>query len=194
MIRSDNGTRIVSAGFHMSLDGLIARSGGDLDWIRLSPDVIEHAIEMMRGIDIMLMGRKTYLAQAAHWPGQTGRLADAVNAHEKVVVTSRPEEMDLTTWHGSRTVSDPAAEIAALRRIPGKRIGISGGARLLNSLLLDRLIDEIRVIVHPVTLAAGRSPWPGGLRLRQISTREFDSGAVLNTYKPVDTPAKNPSR
>jgi dihydrofolate reductase len=53
-------------------------------------------------------------------------------------------------------------------------------------MLQDRLIDEVRVIVHPVTLGAGRTPWPEGLRLQLTATRSFDSGAVLHTFTPAD--------
>lgn len=187
-MRSDDtdNARIVSAGFHMSLDGFIARPGGELDWMHIGSDVIAHAVEMMRSTDTMLMGRETYLAQAAHWPHRTGDLADAVNAHDKVVFTSRPEQVDLTNWRHSRTAADPAAEIEAIRATPGQRIGVSGGARLFQTMLHDRLIDEIRVIVHPVTLGAGRTPWQEELHFRLASSLTFDSGALLHTYLPAD--------
>lgn len=178
--------RIVTAGFHMSLDGFIARPGGELDWIDFSPDVIDHAIETMRSIDTMLMGGRTYREQAVHWPRQAGDLADAVNAHEKVVFTTRAEQLDLTIWPGSRAAQDPATEIATIRTSAGKHIGVSGGARLFRTMLQDRLIDEMRVIVHPVTLGAGLTPWPDGIRLRLTGTRLFESGAVLHTYTPAD--------
>lgn len=183
-------TRIVSAGFHMSLDGFIARPGGELDWMQVGPDVVEHAVETLRSIDTMFLGRDTYLVQAAHWPNQTGDLADAVNAHEKVVFTSRPEQLDLTGWPRSRAARDPAAEIGAIRGTPGKRIGVSGGARLFQTMLHDQLIDEVRVIIHPITLGSGRTPWHEGLRYRLTSTRNFDSGAVLHTYTPADRPSR----
>ncbi|WP_150461981.1 dihydrofolate reductase family protein [Nesterenkonia ebinurensis] len=182
---SNNG-RIVSAGFHMSLDGFVAGPGGELDWMHIGSDVIEHAVETMQSIDTMLMGKDTYLEQAAHWPYQTGNLADAVNGHKKVVFTSRPEQIDLSRWPLSRAAHDPASEIAEICTAPGKRIGVSGGARLFQTLLHDRLIDEVRVIIHPVTLGSGRSPWPEGLRLNLTATSTFDSGAVLHTYTPTD--------
>lgn len=182
--------RIVSAGFHMSLDGFIARAGGELDWMQVGSDVVEHAVETMRSIDTMFLGRDTYIVQAAHWPHQSGELAGAVNAHEKVVFTSRPEQLDLSTWPRSRVAHDPAAEIEAIRATPGQAIGVGGGVRLFQTMLQDRLIDEVRVIIHPVTLGAGRTPWPEGLRLRLAATREFDSGAVLHTYTPADRPQK----
>lgn len=188
-VTASDRARVISAGFHMSLDGFIARPRGELDWMRFGPDVIEHAAETMRGIDTMLLGRDTYLEQAAHWPQQTGALADAVNGHEKVVFTSRPDMLDLTSWPGSRTARNPAAEVEALRTSPGKRIGVSGGARLFRSMLRDGLIDEIRVTIHPVTLGEGLAPWPEGLRFTLASTLTFDSGAVLHTYTAPDRPS-----
>ena len=92
---------VVSTGFHMSLDGYMARLGGELDWMEFSPDMLEYATEVMRGIDTMLMGRVNFLEQAAAWPARSGALADAVNAHDKVVVTSQPELIDLAMWDGT---------------------------------------------------------------------------------------------
>jgi dihydrofolate reductase len=81
-------------------------------------------------------------------------------------------------------VSSPTVttEIASLRRSPGGRIGVTGGAEFLRRMLGHGLIDELRVITHPVTLGHGRSPWPAGLRLHLTSAREFDSGANLRIY------------
>lgn len=174
--------RIVSAGFQMSLDGYIAGPDDELDWMRGSVDMLDHATATMRGIDTMLMGRRTYVEQAASWPHRTGELADAVSSHDKVVFTSRPDEIDLTAWAGSRVSVDPATEIASLRRSRGGRIGVTGGAEFLRRMLGHGLIDEVRVITHPVTLGHGRSPWPAGLRLHLTSAREFDSGANLRIY------------
>lgn len=175
----------ISAGFHMSLDGYIARPGGELDWMEIGPDMADYATETMRTIDTMLMGQVNFREQAASWPDRRGDLADAVNAHDKLVISSRPDEIDLTVWEGSRAVTDPAAEIALLRQRPDKRVGIAGGATLLRSLFRQELIDEIRVITHPVTLGAGLTPWPAGMRLQLTAIREFDSGAVLHTYRPL---------
>lgn len=176
---------LVSAGFHMSLDGYVARLGGGLDWMEFTPDMLEYATEAMRGIDTMLMGRVNFLEQAAAWPDRNSDLADAVNAHDKVVVTSRPDAIDLAAWDGTRATSDPVAEIEQLRQQPDRRIGIAGGATLLHSLMRQHLIDEIRVVTHPVTLGSGLSPWPTGLRLRLAENRAFASGATLRTYLPL---------
>lgn len=191
---AEHDERIVTAGFHMSLDGFIARPGGELDWMQIGPDIVEHAVETMRSIDIMFMGRHAYLEQAAHWPEQTGDLADAINAHEKVVFTNRAAQLDLSGWPRSRAARDPAAEISAIRANPGKSIGVSGGARLFHTMLHTGLIDEVRVIIHPVTLGAGRTPWPAGLRLQLGATQAFESGAILHTYTPIDRPSPTDPR
>lgn len=166
----------------MSLDRYIADPAGGLDWMTGTPDLLEYATETMRTIDTMLMGRRTYLEQAAAWPHRQGDLADAVNAHDKVVFTSRPDEIDLGAWDGSRAAIDPAVEIGRLQQTAGGLIGVSGGAAFLRSLFESRLIDEVRVITHPVTLGSGLSPWAAGLRLRPTDVRDFDSGAQLRTY------------
>jgi dihydrofolate reductase len=81
-----------------------------------------------------------------------------------------------------------AAEIAKLKQEPGKGLAIMGSPNLTASLLGMGLVDELRVMVHPILLAGGRSLFRtlgDRLPLELLQTRTFRSGNVLLTYRPA---------
>jgi riboflavin biosynthesis pyrimidine reductase len=92
-------------------------------------------------------------------------------------------------WSNTRLVNENVAEeIAKLKQEPGKGPAIMGSPSLTVSLLGMGLVDELRVMVHPVLLGGGRSLFQSidgrrSLELRQ--TRTFSSGNVLLTYRPA---------
>jgi dihydrofolate reductase len=174
--------RAVVLAMQQTLDGYVAGDGGETGWIfeGVSPDLEQHLCEHLESADTMLMGRATYEEQAAVWPALGGRMADAVNGHEKVVfssTTARP------AWSGTRFTSRlPAAEVADLRAQEGRMIAVSGGPTLVRALLEADLLDELVLTVHPVALGSGRRLFAERHRFRLASSRRFDSGAVVQRY------------
>lgn len=165
-----------------TLDGFVAGARGETGWIfeGLSPDLEQHLSEHLESADTMLMGRATYEEQAAVWPALHGRMADAVNGHEKVVFSSNAPRSE---WAGTRFTSrSPAEEVGALRMREGRMIAVSGGPTLVRALLEADLIDELVLTVHPVALGAGRRLFGERHRFRLASSRPFDSGAVVHRY------------
>ncbi|WP_170201747.1 dihydrofolate reductase family protein [Actinocorallia herbida] len=78
--------------------------------------------------------------------------------------------------------------VAALKALPGKDIAIFGSAKLTASLLELGLVDELRIMIHPVILGAGRSVLRTVARripLELTSTRVFASGSVMLHYRPI---------
>jgi dihydrofolate reductase len=83
---------------------------------------------------------------------------------------------------------DLAAQVAALKAEPGKDILLTGGASLAASLTALGLIDDYRVVVHPVVLGGGKPVFPSpeqrvGLDL--VGSRTFDGQTVLLHYRPA---------
>ncbi|MBV9047288.1 MAG: dihydrofolate reductase family protein [Solirubrobacterales bacterium] len=82
---------------------------------------------------------------------------------------------------------DLAEEITRLKREPGKDLLAHGGARFVQSLARDDLIDEYRLITHPVAVGSGLPMFKDlqrPLRLELVDTRTFDS-ASLRVYRSV---------
>ena len=83
---------------------------------------------------------------------------------------------------------DVAEEISELKRQPGKGIVISGSGGLVRSLLKEGLIDELRLLVHPVVVGGGKCLFGDGIEmkvLKRAKAETFGSGIVVLTYEPA---------
>jgi dihydrofolate reductase len=82
---------------------------------------------------------------------------------------------------------DVAEGVAELKRQPGKNITIIGSGALVRSLLRDDLLDELRLMVHPVVLGGGKRLFEDEgeqKALELVGTETFGTGVVLLTYEP----------
>lgn len=91
-------------------------------------------------------------------------------------------------WPESRIVNgELAKDIEALKREPGGVIMAHGGATFIGSLIRENLIDEYRLVIHPVVIGIGTSLF-GALRkplgVDLVEARAFPSGTVIHTYRP----------
>ena len=118
----------------------------------------------MAASDALLMGRVTYEGMAAYWPNQPGGtpMVDYINSVPKYVVSTTLEEP--LEWNNSTLIdgNEFAEEIAELKRQPGKDITILGSGALVRSLLREGLLDELRLMVHPIVLGGGKRLFDGG--------------------------------
>lgn len=147
----------------------------------------------MAASDALLLGRVTYEGLAAYWPHQPGGtpIVDYINSVSKFVVSTTLEEP--LEWNNSTLIkSNTAGEIAALKRRPGKDITIIGSAALVRSLLRAGLLDEFRLMVHPLVMGNGKRLFEDGndrKPVKLMDSRTFDTGVVL-TYRPVGKEAE----
>jgi dihydrofolate reductase len=136
------------------------------------------------------MGEANAAGLSVYWPNQPGGtpMVDYINSVPKLVVSAILEEP--LEWNNSTVIGGNAAEeIAKLKRRPGKDITVLGSGALVRSLLRDGLLDELRLMVHPVILGGGKRLFEGeqdrkGLKL--VDSRTFATGVVYLTYRPAD--------
>jgi dihydrofolate reductase len=137
--------------------------------------------------DAMLVGRATYEGLAAFWPHQPGGtpMVDYINSVRKFIVSSTLEEVG---WNNSTLIRENALEnIGELKRQPGKDITIIGSAALVRSLLEAGLLDELRLMVHPLVLGGGKRLFgEGGEQetLELVSSESYGTGVVSLAYRP----------
>lgn len=178
--------RTITYGGAVSLDGYLAAADGSLDWLHFSPDVQQITSAYFKGVDAILMGRKTWEVAAAQHR-QTAKGARS----------GRPRRNTTRTYVFSRTLASidtPDAELVSadavpfvreLKQRPGGRICLMGGGELATSLLAADLVDEVGLNVHPVLLGSGTPVFrdPGRrVKLRLTESRTLDGGCVLMTY------------
>ena len=141
----------------------------------------------MAASDALLLGRQTYEGLAAFWPNQPGGdpMVDYINSVPKFVVSTTLEEP--LEWNNSTLIKGTVAEeIAELKQQAGKDITIIGSAALVRSLLYDGLLDELKLLVHPVVMGSGQRLFEGGdsKALELVDSRTFGTGVVYLTYRP----------
>ncbi len=147
----------------------------------------------MAASDALLLGRVTYEGLAAFWPHQPGGtpMVDYINSVPKFVVSTTLEEP--LEWNNSTLIKgNVAKEMTELKRLPGKDITILGSGALVRSLLQGGLLDELRLMVHPVVLGGGKRLFEdGGDRedLELVDSRTFGMGVLYLTYRPVSRQA-----
>jgi dihydrofolate reductase len=107
-----------------------------------------------------------------------------MNEIPKIVFSDSLKKGD---WPETRIVSgDWATEIAKLKQEPGRDLLAHGGVRFARSLVRSGLVDEYRLIIHPVALGNGLSPFselPAPIRLRLADATTFKTGATVNIFQ-----------
>jgi dihydrofolate reductase len=175
----------------VTLDGYYEGPNGEFDWPNVDDEFYEFSIDQLNDIDILVFGRATYEVMADYWPTpaaheESPAIAERMNTISKVVVSTK---LGVADWQNTSLVNGSTAEaISELKRQPGKYLAIFGSPQLTASLLEQGLVDELRVMVHPILLGGGKSLFRTlsdrvPLELRQ--TRTFESGNVMLTYRPA---------
>jgi dihydrofolate reductase len=143
-----------------------------------------------RNAAALLLGRKTYEFLAGFFPQQEGRaLADVINSMPKYVVSSTPVNAE---WNNSRVLSgEPADEAGRLKREIDGEILVPGSTQLVQALIEHGLVDELRLMVHPVVVGGGRKLFGGTTEvrpLRLVHVKQVGEGVVILTYEPIPDP------
>ena len=188
--------KIVATEF-ISLDGVIEDPGGSEDYLHggwtfeIDRGEEGNAFKLgeLEDAEAQLLGRVTYEGFAAAWPEREGDLqmgdfAKKMNTMPKYVYSTTLESAD---WQNTTVLSgDFAADIAKVKEEVDGVILVAGSARLVQGLIAADLLDELRLMVFPVTLG-------GGLRLfaddgRKVTlaladARTVGAGVQLLTYE-----------
>jgi dihydrofolate reductase len=178
---------------NVSLDGFIESVEHGLDWAVVDDELHSWFNEQSRSLDAELYGRRMYELMAAYWPTaashpsltETEReFARIWNGMPRFVFSTTLDSVGPGCRLVAGDVADPLAEISS--EFAGD-LGVAG-ATLASAFIERGLVDEYRLVVHPVILGAGRPFFPAlsdriGLRLRE--TRKFASGVVYLGYETV---------
>ena len=169
---------------------------------------------------VHIMGSRTFHDMSSYWPTASGNLAAPMNEIPKVVFSKKgfidPPGPALTTqalkdstrldkekganrtalsnnastWTNVPVAKELVPEIEKLKQQDGNFILAHGGASFAQDLVKSGLIDEYRLVIHPVILGKGLplfSLAPNPFDLRLESSTSFDSGIVANIYSTIKT-------
>ena len=153
--------RIVVTEF-ISVDGVIEDPGGSEDFkyggwtfeIERGEDGDKFKLDETMDAAALLLGRRTFEGFAEAWPSREGEFADKFNNMPKYVVSSTLKNPD---WNNSTVLDGDVAEsVAKLRDEIDGDIVVAGSAQLVQGLIDEGLVDELRLMVFPVVLGAGK--------------------------------------
>ena len=120
--------------------------------------------------------------------------AARMNSIPKYVVSKTLKQLD---WNNSTLIKgNIAEEVQKLKQQPGQGILVAGSCELVHTLMQHDLIDEYRLMVHPVVLGSGKRLFRDGSdkkTLRLVGTKAFSSGIVALTYQPAKKTAAQES-
>lgn len=184
--------RIVVTEF-ISLDGVIEDPGGAEGFTRggwafefdRGKDGDQFKLDETMGADAQLLGRATYEGFAEAWPSREGEFADKFNTMPKYVVSST---LTAPAWTNTTVLEgDLAAAVSNLRDQYERDVLVHGSAQLVRGLVEHDLVDELRLMVFPLVLGAGKrlfadggatKPW----RLTELRT--VGDGVAISIYEP----------
>ena len=188
----------------VSLDGIIEDPGGSegteqggWSFRHPAPDSEQFKAEELRDSDVQLLGRVTYEGFAAAWPAMeeaTGDFGKKMNAMPKVVVSTTLTE---PAWNNTTVVSGSVAdEVARLKAQYDGDILVQGSATLVETLNEQNLVDEYRLMVHPVVLGRGKRLFGNGAAgtdLELVESRKVGPNVLLLIYRPASGKAGEPA-
>jgi dihydrofolate reductase len=176
----------------LSLDGVMEAPGGDDNFERGA-----WSFEFDRGdegnafktgetmdADAMLLGRRTYEAFARSWPGREGEFADKFNNMDKYVVSSTIEDPE---W-GNTTVlrGDIPEAVAEARDRHERHLIVHGSRQLVQELIEQDLVDELRLMVFPIVVGYGKRLFGDTSGTRKLKLEEANTvgeGVLTLVYR-----------
>lgn len=177
----------------ITLDGVIEAPGGNetphphagWQFMYESPEAGKYKVDELASVDTLLLGRITYDGFAEYWPSQTGDFAEPINSMPKYVVSRSLQKVE---WNNSHILRDVAKDVAALKKADGGDILVYGSATLAKALLHHDLIDELRLMVHPLSVGGGLRLFDDNRELKKFAlkhSRAIDGGILILEYQPI---------
>jgi dihydrofolate reductase len=178
--------RKVVASTYVTLDGYIDEPG-QWSFPFWSQEASDFKARELFASDALLLGRITYEGFAAAWPTMkgTGEFGEKMNRMPKYVAS---RTLAQATWNATVIKGDVAEAVRTLRGESGGDILIGGSGRLIDYLTGHDLIDEYRLMIHPIVLGKGtRRLFDGAPRrtLKLVESVTFPTGVVVHTYHPA---------
>lgn len=176
----------------ITLDGVVEAPGGNETphphggWQTAynHPEGGQYKMDELAAVDALLLGKNTYEAFAEYWPAQTGPgFADPINRLPKYVVSRSLQKAD---WNNSRILRDVPNDIATLKATDGGDILVYGSATLVRSLLHHGLVDELHLLLYPLSIGGGLKIFDDNRELKKFGlkySRALDNGVLILEYR-----------
>ncbi|ONI80339.1 pyrimidine reductase [Saccharothrix sp. ALI-22-I] len=177
--------RKIVAWLFITLDGVVESPE---KWVMYNDEIGETIGADAEAADTLLLGRRTYEVFAASWPQRTiedDPFADWMNNTPKLVASTT---LDSTDWQNTTVIKgDLAEELRALKAQPGRNILVNGSPTLVQWLLHNNLLDELRLFQHPIVAGGGKRLFTDSgkkMTLTLSHSHVLSTGVLDLTYAP----------
>ena len=180
---------------HVTLDGVMSGPAGDennmVSWglpgvLDSTPDIQNSFQEF----DTILLGRVNYEGLSQFWPFQSGEFAEGMNHIPKIVFSRTLSEVQWGAFDNISLINkDVEVEVKKLKEQKGKDIILFASSKVVQSFTNARLIDEYRIVLHPVIISSGIKLFDSIESRRDLKlegTKSYPSGATLLRYVAVN--------
>jgi dihydrofolate reductase len=186
--KGENMRKVVSWLF-ISLDGVV-EAPNEWQFDVMDDDMIGDITSQTDAEDAMLMGRVTYQEWEPYWPISTDEpYASHINNMPKYVVSTTLDKVEWGKWDKPTLIKgNLAQEINKLKQQSGKNIGVGGSPTLVRSLIQENLLDELKLMIHPVVVGKGKRLFTEDVdlkRLQLVDSKVTGTGVVIVTYQPA---------
>jgi dihydrofolate reductase len=178
----------------ITLDGVVEAPGGNetphphggWQFKYGAPETGKYKVDELAAVGALLLGKNTYEQFAGYWPSQTGGgFADRINQLPKYVVSRSLQNVE---WNNSHILRDVAKDVTALKETDGGNILVYGSATLAKALLHHDLVDELRLMMYPVSIGGGLRLFDDNRELKKFTlkySRVIDNGVLILEYQPA---------
>lgn len=178
----------------ISADGLFSGPNGETDWFVSSEDLNTYSLELLRSVDAILYGGRTYRMMADFWPeppeefvsrsGTLRQFAELTNEIPKLIATRSPNT-PWGDWNNAQALAGTLQEeIQTIRSESGPDVVVYGSGTIVRQLTNLGLVDEYRLIVNPVILGEGNRLFDGAdeVALKLVEAQVLSAGTIASRY------------
>jgi len=176
----------------VTLDGVMEAPGGEPShpnsgWVfdHMSPEQEQYKLDEVMEAGSLLLGRVTYEGFSAAWPSVEGPFGDKMNTMPKHVASTKLRDL---TWNATVLEGDVPTAVQTLKDDSGDPILVAGSATLVHTLLQEDLVDELRLMVFPVSIGNGLRVFgeeQTKLGFKLVDQQTFPTGVLALTYHPA---------
>jgi dihydrofolate reductase len=191
---------------HISLDAFTAGPNGEMDWAgaRMDDELWETLTPLLSTVDAVIFGRVTYQDFVNYWPAAATNPSSSSNEIafarwiENVPKTVISKTLKNVAWKNTELIAENIdIDISKKKKQPGKDLLTFGSPSLTATLIGLRLIDELRIYLHPVFLGKGK-PLLENLKARHelklMDSKCLRSGVVALHYTNSARAIADPAR